>query len=133
MSDMESGLFAINLADDGDDENDPEAGASATATEPLTPAADRTGQTEEEFQAVRKTYRVKVENGEVSQVYFFFHGFLWLLPLTSPHRTSPRVRRGALPKLAASQRIPFSLQPPPQSALRLLFSPPTTAQPRKPK
>ncbi|KAK8092782.1 uncharacterized protein PG998_012958 [Apiospora kogelbergensis] len=57
MSDIESDLFAINL-------DDAEAGASATATDP-TPAADRTGQTEEEFQAVRKAYRVKVEDGDI--------------------------------------------------------------------
>ncbi|KAK8876762.1 hypothetical protein PGQ11_001708 [Apiospora arundinis] len=60
MSDMESDLFAITL----EDEHDPEAGASATATDP-TPVADRTGQTEEEFQAVRRDYRVKVENGDI--------------------------------------------------------------------
>ncbi|KAK8024624.1 hypothetical protein PG993_012690 [Apiospora rasikravindrae] len=69
MSDLEeSDLFAINLADD---DHDPEAGASATATDPTThqsssaPPADRTGQTEDEFQAVRRGYRVKVENGDI--------------------------------------------------------------------
>ncbi|KAK8102211.1 hypothetical protein PG984_015357 [Apiospora sp. TS-2023a] len=59
MSDLESDLFSITLADDGDD---PEAGASATAS---APPADRTGQTEEEFQAVRRGYRVNVENGDI--------------------------------------------------------------------
>ncbi|KAK7906491.1 hypothetical protein PG985_016228 [Apiospora marii] len=59
MSDLESELFSINLADD---EDDPEAGASATAS---APPADRTGQTEEEFQAVRRGYRVNVENGDI--------------------------------------------------------------------
>ncbi|KAK8071456.1 hypothetical protein PG997_011659 [Apiospora hydei] len=63
MSDLESDLFAINLSDD---DHDPEAGASATATDPTTaPPVDRTGQTEEEFQAVRRGYRVKVENGDI--------------------------------------------------------------------
>lgn len=66
MSDIESDLFAINL-------DDTEAGASATATDP-TPAADRTGQTEEEFQAVRKAYRVKVEDGDVSSSIVGFFG-----------------------------------------------------------
>ncbi|KAK8073263.1 hypothetical protein PG994_004162 [Apiospora phragmitis] len=62
MSDLESDLFSITLADD--EEHDPEAGASTTATDP-TPPADRTGQTEEEFQAVRRGYRIKVENGDI--------------------------------------------------------------------
>lgn len=62
MSDLESDLFSITLAD----EDDPEAGASATAA---APPADRTGQTEEEFQAVRRGYRVNVENGDVSFLF----------------------------------------------------------------
>ncbi|KAK7947120.1 uncharacterized protein PG986_011441 [Apiospora aurea] len=70
MADLESDLFAISLSDD---DHDPEAGASATATatatDPTThsaaPPVDRTGQTEEEFQAVRRGYRVKVENGDI--------------------------------------------------------------------
>lgn len=53
MSDQEdNGLFNIQVSDTED-----------SAAEKK---AKRTGQTEEEFQAVHKTYVCKIENGEVS-------------------------------------------------------------------
>lgn len=54
MSDEEeNGLFNINLSDEEQE----------TAAEKK---AKRTGQTEEEFQAVRKDYVAKIQNGDVS-------------------------------------------------------------------
>lgn len=55
MDDEAGGLFSITLSDSEPDE------ASSTA-----PARDRTGQTEEEWQAIKQTYKARVENGEVS-------------------------------------------------------------------
>lgn len=54
--DLESGLFAIALSDSED-------GATADGKKPA--AAARDAQSEEDFQAVKKDYRVKVENGEI--------------------------------------------------------------------
>ncbi|KAJ4423575.1 hypothetical protein N0V82_001741 [Gnomoniopsis sp. IMI 355080] len=54
--DLDSGLFNIALSDsEGEDGN----GAAETTTR------DRTGQTEEEFQALKSDYRPKVDNGEI--------------------------------------------------------------------
>lgn len=54
--DMDSGLFNITLSDsEGED-------GGNTSTEP---ARDRTGQTEDDFQAVKRAYRPKIDNGEV--------------------------------------------------------------------
>lgn len=53
-----SGIFAIALSDSEDD------GAAAHDGGAGAPPS-RTGQSEDEFQAVRRAYRVKVENGEV--------------------------------------------------------------------
>lgn len=59
--DLDSGLFNIALSDsEGEDGN----GAADTTT-----TRDRTGQTEEEFQIVKRDYRPKVDNGEVSLFY----------------------------------------------------------------
>ncbi|KAJ4395911.1 hypothetical protein N0V93_000127 [Gnomoniopsis smithogilvyi] len=53
--DLDSGLFNIALSD-----SEGEDGNAATET-----ARDRTGQTEDEFQAVKRAYRPKVDNGEI--------------------------------------------------------------------
>ncbi|KAI0836690.1 hypothetical protein F5Y06DRAFT_100990 [Hypoxylon sp. FL0890] len=64
--DLDSGLFSIQLSDseDGANGTEPAEGSRPQKDEISTPA-DRTAQSEEEFQAVRKEYRVKVENGEI--------------------------------------------------------------------
>lgn len=63
MSDEEdNGLFNINLSDE-----EQEAAAEKKAK--------RTGQTEEEFQAVRKTYVAKVENGDVSALCIYLFAY----------------------------------------------------------
>ncbi|KAI1418372.1 hypothetical protein F5Y13DRAFT_565 [Hypoxylon sp. FL1857] len=64
--DLDSGLFGIQLSDSEDSANDtePAEGSQPKKDEASTPA-DRTAQSEEEFQAVRREYRVKVENGEI--------------------------------------------------------------------
>ncbi|KAH7025881.1 uncharacterized protein B0I36DRAFT_150274 [Microdochium trichocladiopsis] len=56
-TEVESGLFAIQLSSDDEDN-------TATGNAQDDAKADRTGQTEEQFQHVRKAYRVKVETGE---------------------------------------------------------------------
>ncbi|KAF2962866.1 hypothetical protein GQX73_g10713 [Xylaria multiplex] len=53
--DLDSGLLGIALSD-----SDAESGDTAPATKEA-----RTGQSEAEFQEVKRTYRVKVENGEI--------------------------------------------------------------------
>lgn len=62
--DLDSGLFNIALSD-----SEGEDGGAATET-----TRDRTGQTEEEFQAVKRVYRPKVDNGEVSLLLVFGSG-----------------------------------------------------------
>lgn len=60
-NDMDSGLFNIALSDSED-----ETGNPATTTNPTTTAPrDRTGQSEEAFQAVKSAYRPKLDDGEV--------------------------------------------------------------------
>lgn len=73
--DIDSGLFNISLGSDTEEDAE-----GQDASKP--PARDRTGQTEEQFQAVRRTYRAKVENGEVSVPFLF-------LPPFSPFHTVP--------------------------------------------
>jgi hypothetical protein len=70
MSDeaLDPGLFAISLSD-SEDETQSGAGGAAVATA-AAPPRDRTGQTEQEFQTVKETYRAKVENGEVCAKYY---------------------------------------------------------------
>lgn len=72
---IDSGLFNINLSDS----EDGEAGQTTfdTATNGGGAGRDRKGQTEAEFQAVKASYRAKVENGEVS------------LLLSTPNATDP--------------------------------------------
>lgn len=65
-SDLDSGLFNIALSDSEGEEDGGGGGGAATET-----VRDRTGQTEEQFQAVKRAYRPKVDNGEVS----FFLGW----------------------------------------------------------
>ncbi|KAI1808880.1 hypothetical protein F4811DRAFT_499286 [Daldinia bambusicola] len=64
--DLDSGLFGIQLSDseDGSNDSEPAEGTRPKKGEANTPV-DRTAQSEEEFQAVRREYRVKVENGEI--------------------------------------------------------------------
>ncbi|KAI1735458.1 hypothetical protein F4680DRAFT_305225 [Xylaria scruposa] len=57
--DLDAGLLGIALSD-----SDVEAGDDATATKKASREA-RTGQSEAEFQEVKRTYHVKVENGEI--------------------------------------------------------------------
>ncbi|KAI0099380.1 hypothetical protein F4814DRAFT_112840 [Daldinia grandis] len=64
--DLDSGLFSIQLSDSEDGSNGSESaeGTRPKKGEASTPV-DRTAQSEEEFQAVRREYRVKVENGQI--------------------------------------------------------------------
>ena len=55
MDDEDGGLFNIALSDS---ESEEKAAASAAK-------ASRTGQTEEDFQAIKQTYHAKIENGNV--------------------------------------------------------------------
>ena len=57
--DLDSGLLGIALSD-----SDTEPSDEASSTKKTSQEA-RTGQSEAEFQEVRRTYRAKVENGEV--------------------------------------------------------------------
>ncbi|KAI0896437.1 hypothetical protein F4806DRAFT_464528 [Annulohypoxylon nitens] len=64
--DLDSGLFGIQLSDSEDSSNNSEpAEGNQPKKQEANTAADRTAQSEEEFQAVRKEYKVKVENGEI--------------------------------------------------------------------
>jgi hypothetical protein len=63
MADFEAGLFSISISD-GDD-SAPEAAEPSKSTAKV-PGTARIAQSEDEFQAVKQGYRVKVENGEVS-------------------------------------------------------------------
>jgi len=54
---LDPGLLAISLSD-----SEPEEGVAAT---PAEVRADRTALSEEAFQALKSTYRAKVENGQV--------------------------------------------------------------------
>ncbi|KAI0098021.1 hypothetical protein GGR51DRAFT_539024 [Nemania sp. FL0031] len=56
---LDSGLLGIALSD-----SDAESGDTATATKKVSQEA-RTAQSEQDFQAVKSTYRAKVENGEI--------------------------------------------------------------------
>lgn len=62
--DLNSGLLGIALSDSEDD-NSAKEGA-----EPAQPACreERNAQSEEDFQRLKSTYRVKVENGEVTTI-----------------------------------------------------------------
>lgn len=60
--DIDSGLFNISLGSDIEDGDGEAQGQQKTSS---TSRADRTGQSEEQFQAVKRAYRAKIENGEV--------------------------------------------------------------------
>ncbi|KAI1370193.1 hypothetical protein F4677DRAFT_451632 [Hypoxylon crocopeplum] len=64
--DLDSDLFGIQLSDSEDGSNgiEPAEGDPPKKNKTGVPA-DRTAQSEEDFQAVRREYRVKVENGEI--------------------------------------------------------------------
>lgn len=64
-SEVASGLFAIQLS--SEDEEDSNNGTNNNSQEATK--ADRTGQSEAQFQHVKQTYRVKVESGEVSKTH----------------------------------------------------------------
>ncbi|KAI0182372.1 hypothetical protein EV127DRAFT_449698 [Xylaria flabelliformis] len=57
--DLDAGLLGIALSD-----SDTEAGDNPTAIKKVSREA-RTGQSEAEFQEVKRTYHVKIENGEI--------------------------------------------------------------------
>lgn len=59
---LSSGLLGIQLSDS---EVEDAAVPSAVAEPDKKSKASRTAQSEEEFEAVKRSYRVKVENGEV--------------------------------------------------------------------
>ncbi|RYP09878.1 hypothetical protein DL764_001012 [Monosporascus ibericus] len=60
-SELDSGLLGIHLSSDAEDGADNKSAAADVEAE----RAARVAQTEEAFQAVKKSYRVKVENGEI--------------------------------------------------------------------
>ncbi|RYP65902.1 hypothetical protein DL769_006188 [Monosporascus sp. CRB-8-3] len=60
-SDLDSGLLGIQLSSDAEDGADKKSAAADAEAE----RAARVAQSEEAFQAVKKSYRVKVENGEI--------------------------------------------------------------------
>lgn len=75
--DVDSGLFSINLSDS----EDGDAGASGCGSGGAA-ARDRKGQTEAEYQAVKATYRPKVENGEVKKAFNHLSFLLLFSPTT---------------------------------------------------
>lgn len=68
---LESGLLGIGLGSDSEDESTTATNNTNNKTEVVaecaqpTSKADRTALSEEAFQELKRTYRVKVENGEV--------------------------------------------------------------------
>lgn len=76
MDDESGGILNISLSD-------------SETEEQQTPAkpSDRTGQSEEEFQAVKRTYHVRIENGNVRSFYpvFLFSCSSWVGSYPSLH------------------------------------------------
>lgn len=66
--DVDLGLLGIALSDSEDDRTE-------EVEKPLT-RAEKNAQSEEEFQELKRTYRVKVEDGEVSTWPSFFSLFI---------------------------------------------------------
>ena len=60
--DVDSGLFNISISDSEGDDVDVSHGLAQGGAK----GRDRTGQSEAQFEAVKREYRPKVENGEVS-------------------------------------------------------------------
>jgi hypothetical protein len=78
--DLDSGLFNISISDsegDGDDDVDTSHGFAQGKSN----KADRKGQSEAQFQVVKRDYRPKVENGEVSKASHHHHHHLWRFSL----------------------------------------------------
>lgn len=61
IDDLDSGLLGIALSD-----SDAESGDNAAAAPKKVSQEARTAQSEADFQAVKRTYQARVENGEVS-------------------------------------------------------------------
>lgn len=86
---LDSGLFNISLASDTEDGDDHQNTS--------TSQKDRTGQTEEQFQAVKRSYRAKIENGEVSYKSLLLLLLLLLpCPYTQPARKRKKKKKGAV-------------------------------------
>lgn len=60
-----AGLFNISISDSEEDDVDTSHGIANSKKS----REDRTGQSEDAFQAVKREYRAKVENGEVSSSF----------------------------------------------------------------
>ncbi|RYP68540.1 hypothetical protein DL771_006617 [Monosporascus sp. 5C6A] len=60
-SELDSGLLGIQLSSDAEDGGDTRSATADIEAERVA----RVAQSEEAFQAVKKSYRVKVENGEI--------------------------------------------------------------------
>ncbi|KAI2625651.1 hypothetical protein GGR54DRAFT_509106 [Hypoxylon sp. NC1633] len=63
--DLDSGLLGIQLSDSEDGANTSNGTEPVEGTAPKKDQASRTAQSEEEFLAVKREYKVKVENGEI--------------------------------------------------------------------
>lgn len=77
MDDEDGGLFAIALSDSDADE-------SQKAQDKLAAARRRTEQTEEEYQAVKDSYRTKIENGNVSTISAASYSSFYSFPSACP-------------------------------------------------
>lgn len=91
--DLDPGLFGIQLSDTEDDTSPAEG--DPPKTNAAEPPSTRTGQSEAEFQAVRREYRVKVENGEVCIHRDSTYTRVYLPPLSG---TSATCQPASLPK-----------------------------------
>jgi hypothetical protein len=76
--DLDSGLLGIALSDSEDEPQECSKPAAPTSRE------ERNAQSEEDFQKLKETYRVKVENGEVCS-----HQLQLTAPLTSLAHPTP--------------------------------------------
>lgn len=79
MADFEAGLFSISISD-GDDSAPEAAEPPKSTTTAKVPGTARIAQSEDEFQAVKQGYRVKVENGEVSWALFIYSPAAFFAP-----------------------------------------------------
>lgn len=98
--DVGGGLFSINLSDSEDGDADQEQQQqqqqrTTTASNGGSGAVrDRTGQTEAEFQAVKTSYRPKIENGEVSIDFSASSCSTHLPPPSFTKTLPPHLRKG---------------------------------------
>ena len=72
--DLNSGLLGIALSDSGDDDD---SGRECVEPAP-TSREERNAQSEEDFQKLKSSYRVKVENGEVPLPFVSLSSSSWL-------------------------------------------------------